>query len=117
MLVDLGGVDARAVSLLANVGYILVVTLPLVLLGGSVIDVLATFAVDFGSDVLVVGVSLLVVHDRLDFLMDLSLIALTVNDRGDLMVSVLLDVLLRDGVLDVPRVGTEDMMAYQHGRG
>lgn len=61
VLVDLGGVHARGVCLLANVLGVGVLSLLGVLGGVTVADVLASFAVNLRGDVLVVSVLLLLV--------------------------------------------------------
>ena len=70
---DLGCIDAGGVSLVADLGVGLVLTLAAVLGSSLVRDVLAALSSDLWGDVLVVGVDLLLVDDGLDLLVDLGL--------------------------------------------
>jgi len=104
VLVDLRCVDGGAVSLLTSGLDVFELRLLLVLGGGGVVNVLVAIAADLWSDVLVVGVVLLVVYDGLNLLVDLGLVTLAVDDWGDLVVRVAADVLLSDSILDVASV-------------
>jgi len=108
MLVYLGSVDRGRVGLLSTSGVALVLSLLVVLRSSLLGDILSSLSSNLRCDVLVVSVDLLLVHYWLNLLVDLGLVTLSVNDGGDLVVSVLGDVLVGDGVLDVAGVSSTD---------
>lgn len=97
-------------SLISNGLLMCVVCLGLV--AGSMVlgDVLLDVTRDVGCDVLVVSVVLLLVDDGLDLLVDFSLVSFPVNNWGDFVVGVLEDVLVNDGVEDVPGVSSTNLV-------
>lgn len=117
MLVDVlsddRSIDRGRVSLITDGLLVLEGTLGAVLGGVVLGDILSNVTLDLGSDVLVVSVDLLVVYYRLDLLVDFGLLSLTVDDWGDLVVSVLEDILVKDSIFDFSSVSSTDLVVYR----
>jgi len=87
-------IDGGGVCLVTDGLQVLLLSLRSVSVSVLLRDILSDMSCDLRCDVLVVRVLFLLVNDWLNFLVDLSLLLLSVYDRGNLMVSVLLDVLV-----------------------
>jgi len=89
MFMDLGGVHRSRVGLLSARKGVLSLSLGVVLLGVLVADVLTTLSVNSRCVVLMVSVLLLLINNRLDLLVDVYFILLSVYNWGDLVMGVL----------------------------
>jgi len=110
VLVNLGSIHGSRVSLITDVGVVLSLSLRPVLCRRLIADILSSLPADLWSYVLVMSLFSLAVEDWLDLLVDLGLIALSVYDRGDLVVCVSLNVLMHSCVLDVASMGSTDLV-------
>jgi len=110
VLSDDGRVDRGRVGLIIDLLLVGVLALRLVLGGVVFRDVFLDVSVDVRSYVLVVSMVLLLVKHGLDLLMDLSLFPLPIDDGSDFVVSVLENIVVDDGVLDVSGVVSADLV-------
>jgi len=110
VLSDDGGIDGGRVGLLANSLLVLVLGLAAVLLGVVLGDVFLNMTGYMRSNVLVVGVELLLIDNRLNLLVDLGLLSLSVHDGSNLVVSVLDNVLVNNGIEYVSGMCSSDLV-------
>lgn len=75
-------------------------------------DILVNVSGYVRSNVLMVGVMFLLVENWLYFLVNFNLVSLSVDDWGDFVVSMLENILVNDGIEDVSRVGSTNLVIY-----